>query len=234
VGLLCNPVKCAPPLQVALYCGFLLDCRSLPEMCLPLSKRERATAMIHHILSHSIDWQLSRLFLAVIAGTLESMVEATSLCLGHTHLCQMHTIIHPEGHSPGAAIYYTRALPPRLVRADLQWWLTFLAQGRGRTARSTRSAVLIPSFGDGSGTGTGGTLGLPNQPLRMWMAQWSLTVFSFSSNWKELKTLQLLCNNFLRPMKLQHMALLSSILLIILPPIGSRPLGLLHHWAFMP
>jgi hypothetical protein len=147
--------------------------------------------MIHHILSHSIDWQFSRLSLAVLAGTLESMVEATPLRLGHTHLCQLHTIIHPEGHSPGAAIYYTRALLPLLVRADLQWWLTFLAQGRRCTARSTRSAVMIPRFGDGSGTGTGGTLGLPNQPLRMSMAQWSLTVFSFSSNWKELKTLQL-------------------------------------------
>jgi hypothetical protein len=147
--------------------------------------------MIYHILSHSIDWQFSRLSLAVLAGTLESMVEATPLCLGHTHLRRLHTIIHPEGHSPGAAIYYTRALLPRLVRPDLQWWLSFLAQGRGRTARSTRSAVLIPSFGDSSGTGTGGTLGFPNQPLRMWMAQWSLTVFSFSSNWKELKTLQL-------------------------------------------
>jgi hypothetical protein len=111
--------------------------------------------MIHHILSHSIDWQFSRLSLAVLAGTLESMVEATPLRLGHTHLCWLHTIIHPEGNSPGAAIYYTRPLLPLLVRTDLQWWLTFLAQGHGRTARSTCSAVLISSFGDGSGMATG-------------------------------------------------------------------------------
>lgn len=53
------------------------------------------------------------------------------------------------------------------------------------------SATLIPNWGDGSGTGTGGTLGLPAQALKMWQGQWSPVVYRFSSNWKELKTLHL-------------------------------------------
>ena len=53
------------------------------------------------------------------------------------------------------------------------------------------SATLVPSWGDGSGMGTGGMLGLPDCPLQMWMGQWSPVVYSYSSNWKELKTLLL-------------------------------------------
>lgn len=31
--------------------------------------------------------------------------------------------------------------------------------------------MLLPSWGDGSGTGTGGTLALPGKPLKTWMGQ---------------------------------------------------------------
>jgi len=44
-------------------------------------------------------------------------------------------------------------------------------------------------FGDGSGTGTGGTLQIPRNPLYMWSAVWSISIFPFSSNYKELNTL---------------------------------------------
>ena len=54
-----------------------------------------------------------------------------------------------------------------------------------------RLATLCPNWGDGSGTGTGGTLSLLDQPLRMWQGQWDPIVYRFSSNWKELKTLLL-------------------------------------------
>ena len=61
-----------------------------------------------------------------------------------------------------------------------------------------QSATLVPNWGNGSGTSTGGTLGIPDQPLKMWQGQWSPVVYHFSSNWKELKTLHLtllhLCN----------------------------------------
>ena len=50
------------------------------------------------------------------------------------------------------------------------------------------SATLCPNWGDGSGTS--GTLSLPDQPLRMWQGQWDPIVYCFSY-WKELKTLLL-------------------------------------------
>ena len=51
--------------------------------------------------------------------------------------------------------------------------------------------MLVPNWGDSSSTGMGGTLGLPDHPLQMWMGQWALHVYKFSSNWKELETLRL-------------------------------------------
>ena len=119
------------------------------------------------------------------------MAEATPLRLGHTYLRRLHTAIHPPGLGTGATPYYTRVKLTPEIRTDLVWWDTFLRVGGGRYARSERSATLIPNWGDGSGTGTGGTLGLPDRPLQMWMGQWSPVVYSYSSNWKELKTLLL-------------------------------------------
>jgi hypothetical protein len=46
-------------------------------------------------------------------------------------------------------------------------------------------------WGDGSGTGTGGTFELPSGLLCMWKGKWTPAVFHFSSNWKELSTLKL-------------------------------------------
>lgn len=191
VGLLCNPVKCDPPSQVAKYCGFLFDTRRIPQLRIPVTKRERGHAMIQHLLSQGVKWEHSRLTLAIVAGTLEAMAEATPLRLGHTYLRRLHSLIRPPGLGTGAEPYYTRvSLTPDVLR-DLEWWDTFLRVGDGRYARSERSGTLIPSWGDGSGTGAGGTLGLPDCPLQMWMGQWSPIVYSYSSNWKELKTLLL-------------------------------------------
>jgi hypothetical protein len=50
--------------------------------------------------------------------------------------------------------------------------------------------MLVPSMGNGSGTGTGGTVQYRNvEPLDMWMGVWSPRVYRFSSNWKEMRTL---------------------------------------------
>ena len=47
----------------------------------------------------------------------------------------------------------------------------------------------MPSFGDGSGTGSGGTIQHVDGSLEMWMGAWTPMVWPFSSNWKELHTL---------------------------------------------
>jgi hypothetical protein len=198
VGLLCHPLKLTPPCQVVKYCGTLLDSVGIPCQRIPIDKRERALAIVEHLLDAPSSQVFSRLSLAVAAGVLESLVDATPLRLGHTYLRRFHSVVHPPDLGTGAAPYYTTATVPPDVKDDLRWWRRNLLLGQGRFARSHRSATLVPNWGDGSGTGTGGTLGLPDRPLKMWMGQWSPVVYKFSSNWKELMTLKLSLLNILQ------------------------------------
>jgi hypothetical protein len=191
VGLLCHPGKLTPPQQVVKYCGFILDTRHVPIQRAPLGKRERALAMVEYLLSSLPEREFSRLSLAVVTGVLESLVDGTPHRLGHTYLRNMHSLVHPPDSGTGAEPYYTKGRLNDPCRQELRWWARTLHRGLGRTARAKRSGTLVPSWGDGSGTGTGGTLDVPDRPLQMWLGQWSMAVFYFSSNWKELKTLLL-------------------------------------------
>jgi hypothetical protein len=50
----------------------------------------------------------------------------------------------------------------------------------------------VPTFGDGSGTGTGGTIQYAlDEPLQMWKAVWTTEARAHLSNWKEAETLRL-------------------------------------------
>jgi hypothetical protein len=200
-GLLCHPGKLTPPSQVVKYCGFMLDSIGIPTMRIPLEKRERAIAMVDYLLLGKVKTEYSRLSLYVVAGVLESLVEATPSRLGHTYLRRMHSLVHPEGSGTGASPYYTKTSLTESVLRDLRWWQTFLSAPGGRAARSLRSATLMPNWGDGSGTDAGGTLGwrgslaFAANPLQMWMGQWSPIVYADSSNWKELMPLRLTLQN---------------------------------------
>jgi hypothetical protein len=191
VGLLCHPGKLTPPQQEVKYCGFLLNTVHIPKQIMPTNKRERALAMIEYILNSSPTKKFSRLALAVVAGVLESLVDGTPQRLGHTYLRQTHSIVHPPDMGTGALPYYTMTTIPDCVRVELRWWTHVLKRHAERSSHSPKSATLVPTWGDGSGTGTGGTLGLPDQPLHIWMGKWSPVVYKFSSNWKELRTLLL-------------------------------------------
>jgi hypothetical protein len=176
-GMLCHPGKLYPPQSCVKYCGFLLDSTGIPCQRIPISKRERALAIVEHLLHSPDDREFSRLSLAVAAGTLESLVDATPHRLGSTYLRRFHSVVRPPGLGSGLEPYLTMAtIPSDIKKKELVWWRDFLLLDRGRFARSRRSATLVPNWGDGSGTGTGGKLGVPNQPLKMWMGQWSLFV----------------------------------------------------------
>jgi len=190
-GLLCHPGKLTPPQQEVKYCGYILDTTGIPTLRIPTSKRERALAMVELLLEGKTDREHSRLALSVVAGVLESLVEATPKRLGHTYLRRLHSIVNPGGLGTGASPFYTRGCLDEPTMRDLKWWKRVLLSSVGRMARTGKSATLVPSWGDGSGTGTGGTLSLPNAPLEMWMGQWTPIVYAYSSNWKELKTLHL-------------------------------------------
>ena len=190
-GMLCHPKKLTPPQQVVKYCGFLLDSRNIPCLRIPIAKRERALAIVDHILEAPLERAFSRLSLAVAAGVLQSLVEATPLRLGNTYMRRFHSLIRPPGLGTGLAPYLTLSCVSEGVRQDMRWWRHFLVQDGGRFARSVNSATFAPMWGDGSGTGTGGTFIVPDGPLRMWKGKWNPAVFHFSSNWKELSTLRL-------------------------------------------
>jgi hypothetical protein len=127
----------------------------------------------------------------VAAGVLQSLVDATPVRLGHTYLRRFHSLVRPPGLGSGLAPYLTTCPITDDVKQDLRWWRQFLLHDKGKFARSKFSATLVPMWGDGSGTGTGGTFVVPDGPLKMWKGRWSPFVFKFSSNWKELSTLKL-------------------------------------------
>lgn len=191
VGMLCHPKKLIPPSQRVKYCGFIIDTTDIPCLRVPVEKRERALAMVDHLINAKPHQEFSRLSLAVVAGTLQSLVEATPQRRGQTYLKRLHGHVRPSGLGSGLEPYCTTTSLAPEVTHDLIWWREYLLRTQGRYSRTRRAATLIPTFGDGSGTGTGSTWTLPDGPLKMLKGKWSVGVFKFSSNWKELTTLRL-------------------------------------------
>jgi hypothetical protein len=189
-GMLCHPKKLTPPALVVKYCGFLFDSTSIPCLRIPIAKRERALAIVQYLRAAPLSRRWFRLSLAVAAGLLESLVDATPRRIGHTYLQRFHSTVHPPGLGTGAEPYYTTTTLSADIRTDLEWWASYLTIGEGRFARPVASATLIPTWGDGSGTGTGGTFAIPDAPLKMWKGKWSPFVYQFSSNCKKLSTLK--------------------------------------------
>jgi hypothetical protein len=145
--------------------------------------------MIAYTLAHHD--QLSCLALSVVVGVLESLVEATPTRIGHTYLCSLQSTLHPKDWNGDDLPYFSfTALSSDNVH-NLNLWTWLLRRNDGHRVLARRSGTLIPSMGDGSGTGTGGTVQYSNTtaPLEMWMGVWSPRVFHFSSNWKEMRTL---------------------------------------------
>ena len=200
VGMLCNPVKVEPPSQCVKYCGFLFDTRGVPTLRMPAEKRSRALAMVEYVQSFR-GAAFPRLSLVVVTGVLESLVDATPSRLGHTYLRRLYDTVWSTEPAPDATPkdrYYCMVHLGDRGWMDLEWWRIALRSCIARPVRPSRTATLVATFGDGSGTGTGGTSELigacspaPMAPMEMWMGTWSTKVHSFSSNWRELKTLVL-------------------------------------------
>jgi hypothetical protein len=131
-----------------------------------------------------------RLSISVVVGILESLTEATPSRIGHTYLRSMQETLHPKDWKGDDLPYFSfAALSDENVR-DLELWQWLLRGNDGRKAHAARAGTLFPSFGDKSGTGTGGTVVYDSaEPLEMWMGTWHPRVYHFSSNWKELRTL---------------------------------------------
>ncbi len=174
-----------------MFIAFKFNTTTFPELRIPLVKCEQAVAIIEYLSAAPVHQSFSWLSIAVSMGILQSLVEATPNCIGSTYLRAHYDTLHPPGMGPGLAPYCTKTVLPAPMHDELQWSSTLLCSSRGHHSRMLRSATLIPNWGDGLGTETGNTLGLPDAPLQMWQGLWSPFVYKFSSNWKDLKTLHL-------------------------------------------
>ena len=93
--------------------------------------------------------------------------------------------------------YSAVELTPASMEA-LRWWQTYLAANPGATtSRKTTQQGIIMKWGDGSGTGTGGTTEcypiepgqIPEPNIELWMGVWRVQAKPNSSNWKEARTI---------------------------------------------
>jgi hypothetical protein len=198
LGFICQKVKTKPPAQVQNYCGFIYETTGVPTLAIPDDKRSRGVAVIQFLKAGGPTFELSRLTLAVVVGLLQSMVEATPQRISQTYLRRLYDWLHMlDGMTPkppGTALYYSWVELAGEEWLDLEWWLSFLLAPQKVHAYSTQQGSLGVSFGDGSGSGTGGTIQILDRngecpTMEAWMGTWRTCVHSFSSNWKELRTL---------------------------------------------
>lgn len=203
MGFIVQPCKTSPPAQIQTYCGFEYNTTARPILRIPQSKQQRALASIAYIQrfrrqsKHIQDQdQLARLTLAVVLGRLQSLVDATPQRVGQAYLRRIYTEMHvTSGDSDelqhAIEVFGSAIDLSSLAWSDLDWWQESLTLNRGVSCLSSCSGATAVTWGDGSGTGGGGTLEIEdNGPnLEFWMGTWSPHVGSFSSNWKELRTL---------------------------------------------
>jgi len=192
VGLLFNPTKISLRAPCVKYCGFMYNTTATPKLRIPTDKRERAVAILDYVMARR-EQEFSRLALLVVYGTLQLLVPASPGNLGQTFLRRSCNILYADVdpttvHVP-TQIFYSKVALDDATWADLEWWRRALRVEMCRPARYEKASMLAPGWGDGSGTGTGGTVMIASGPYSQWMRVWSHHVFSFSSNWLELRTL---------------------------------------------
>jgi hypothetical protein len=107
--------------------------------------------------------------------------------------------------------------------------MDYLSHNPGATGVSGQSGTLVTTWGDGSGTGAGGTMeiinGIEPEPMLTWMGTWSPSVQSFSSNWRELRTLYQIW------MAVQFSTLRTTSCLTSLCPVAPRPPRPFTSWC---
>jgi hypothetical protein len=196
-GLWAHPSKCKLPAQVQEYVGFSWDTQNTPQIHIPEPKRSKAKALVEYLLDLNEQNFLSAKALAVVTGRLQSLVPATPGNSGNTFLRRLYDTVHPNGveYLPSDPAYYYRAITlDTAALKDLLWWRDLLQNQILFASQARVIGTLVSAWGDGSGTGTGGTkqehtLTGDHSLMQLWMGVWSAAVHHHSSNWKELRTL---------------------------------------------
>lgn len=94
----------------------------------------------------------------------------------------------------GQNLYYTRVDLTQEEWLNLAWWEAALQLDISVKAYNSVQGMLGVLYGDGSGSGTRGTVQILRQDsdcptMEAWMGTWRTHIHSFSSKWRELRTL---------------------------------------------
>jgi hypothetical protein len=156
LGFICQCVKTSPPAQRQKFCGMIFDTTKIPTLLIPEAKVFRARATIARILELNQRGELTRLSASVLGGLLQSLVDATPSRQGQTYLRSLYGNIHHTTELYGRKLYYTKFRLSEPTLQDLLWWNEFLLLNPGQTSRAGHMRTMGVTWGDGSGTGTGG------------------------------------------------------------------------------
>jgi len=126
---------------------------------MPADKQDRALASIDFLRSGGDHHGLSRLTLTAVVGLLQSLIDATPARVGQTYLRRLCDNLHDHSTIPvtGAPFHCTRVTLDKESWLDLDWWHAVLCSNIHHKATVTDTGTLGVLWGDGSGTGAGGT-----------------------------------------------------------------------------
>ena len=192
VGFICQVAKTKPPAQAQKFCGLIFNTERHPYITIPSEKLSRSKATIQFIKKLDKQGKLSRLSLSILGGLLQSLVEATPGRQGQTYLKNLYDNLHHTTPLYGRALYYTRVNLTSQTMQDLNWWEQSLISNVRNYSRTAHMENLSINWGDGSGTGMGGTsefLDSQGSHIEAFMGVWKGHVHKFDSNWRELRTL---------------------------------------------
>jgi hypothetical protein len=167
-----QPTKISPPAPCVKYCGFMCDTTATPTLRIPTDKRERAVAILDYVMARRKK-ELLRLTMLVVYGTLLLLVPASPGNLGQTFLRRSCNILYanvdPTTVHVSTYIFYPKMALDDATWADLEWWRRALRVEMCRLARYEKASMLAKGWGDGSGTGTLGTVMIASGPYSQWM-----------------------------------------------------------------
>jgi hypothetical protein len=157
LGNICHPTKLKPPTQIQKFCGFLYDSVETPKLRIPDNKVIRTLVLLELIMRGSRT-VICRLALAVVVGTLQSLVPSTPNAIGASFLHHIYRNIHNETLENFDDIhdFYNSGLAlGALAQLDLSWWEQALVSGLREQVHPRYLCSLGVAWGDGSGIGSG-------------------------------------------------------------------------------
>jgi hypothetical protein len=157
VGLICHPTRLKPLAQIHHFCRFLYDSVGTPKLRIPDKKVVRALALLEFLMRGSRT-VLCRFALAVVVGTLQYLVPATSNAIGSSFLHHVYRNMHNETLDNFDEIqdfYHSGLALGALAQAAFSWWEQALASGLREQVQPIYFCTLGAAWGDGSGSGSG-------------------------------------------------------------------------------